>query len=164
MEVSAITDLSVQFQTLTIARFLLPRQSCSISSTDAVAPPPVRSTARLSPAPSVAQTRRRRGKRRRPSTSEPDDGSDDGFFFGGGGGADGPSGGGGGGWSSGGGGGWNWGEDPPPSRSDPVFEFFYEVLCWIVLSNISHVAFKKFARLFEDGIADPSREKVVSMC
>nr|GEW60517.1 hypothetical protein [Tanacetum cinerariifolium] len=78
----------------------------------------------------------------------------EGFFDGG----DGPFGGGGGGGGRGGGDGFNWDESLPVEPTDPAFDFVYEVLCWIVLSNCLHFAFKKVFRI----VSDSEREKVVS--
>nr|GEX78596.1 putative ribonuclease H-like domain-containing protein [Tanacetum cinerariifolium] len=78
----------------------------------------------------------------------------EGFFDGG----DGPFGGGGGGGGRGGGDGFNWDESVPVEPTDPAFDFVYEVLCWIVLSNCLHFAFKKVFRI----VSDSEREKVVS--
>lgn len=119
---------------------------------DAVAPPPVRrSYIRKAPRSLV----RKRCRTRRRSLTGGDD--DDGGFFGG----DGPFGGGGGG---GGGGGWNfdgsdW-EESSASWSDPAFDFVYEVMSWIALSNCLLYAVKKVLRL--GGAGD--REKAPTIC
>ncbi|XP_073035663.1 LOW QUALITY PROTEIN: uncharacterized protein [Primulina eburnea] len=68
------------------------------------------------------------------------------------------------GWNFGGyGGGANWDESSGNSISDPAFDFVYEILCWIAMSNCLHFAFKKVVRNVADGIGDPAREKVVPM-
>lgn len=126
---------------------------------DAVAPPPVKPnhlrTARRTLLRKKRRTRRRTG-------GGPEEG-DDGDFFGGG--DDGGDGGGGG---FGGGGGWNfdrfgwsnWDDSSSSSPSDPAFDFVFEVISWIALSNCLHFAFKKVVRIVADGMGDPAREKV----
>ena len=79
----------------------------------------------------------------------------DGPFNNGGGG-----GGGGGSWNFGGFGGANWEGYSSNSYNDPAFDFVYEVLSWIVLSNCLHFAFKKVVRIVADVFGDPAREKV----
>ncbi|OWM88138.1 uncharacterized protein LOC116206582 [Punica granatum] len=68
-------------------------------------------------------------------------------------------GGGSGGWSFGG-----YGSDDSSSRSHPgsrfAFDFIYEVICWIALSNCVHFAFKKVVRIAADVVADAGRGKV----
>ncbi|GAB2295244.1 hypothetical protein Dimus_029417 [Dionaea muscipula] len=121
----------------------------------AVAPPPVRPSS-LRPVRRSLLKRRRR-TRRRSSDGNEDDGSVD---RDGGGRDDDPSfGGAGGGGSSSNGFRWsNW-DDSSSYPSDPAFDFVYEVLCWIVLSNCVHFAFKKVVRLLAEGFADQEREK-----
>lgn len=82
------------------------------------------------------------------------------FVFGDGGGGDGyfGRGGGGKGWNSGGYGGDNWEEYSNNSIPDPAFDFVYEVLCWIAMSNCLHFAFKKVVKFASDGIG--GREKI----
>ncbi|KAL7104895.1 hypothetical protein ACP275_07G010600 [Erythranthe tilingii] len=74
----------------------------------------------------------------------------DGYFgSGGGGGGDGGK-----GWNFGGYGGSNWEEFSDNSISDPAFDFVYEILCWIAMSNCLHFAYKKVVRFVEDGFGD----------
>ncbi|XP_004508190.1 uncharacterized protein [Cicer arietinum] len=134
--------------------------SAMIHPCDAVAPPPVKpSTHRI---PRRTLTRRKRRTRRRLSD---DDSGGEGLFFGDGG--DGAFGGGGGGGGFGGGGGggdWNFNsfgdghnwDEPSSSLPDPAFDFVYQVLSWIMLSNCLHYALKKIIRI----IVDSDREKV----
>ncbi|RVW40023.1 hypothetical protein VitviT2T_006051 [Vitis vinifera] len=140
--------------------------SAMIFPVDALAPPPVRSnsckTARRT------SLRRKRRTRRRSLTGDSENGEDFGFL--GDGGDDGPFGGfggGGRGWNFDRFGGHNW-DESPSSSSDPAFDFVYEVICWIALSNCVHFAFKRVVRIFADDIGDASREKVpfrfASMC
>lgn len=140
--------------------------SAMIFPLDAVAPPPVKSN-RTRTLPRRLMKKRRRTRRR---SSTGDDDNDDreevfGFFGGDGGVFDGPfnnggGGGGGGGWNFGGSGGANWEEYSSNSYNDPAFDFVYEVLSWIVLSNCLHFAFKKIVRIVADVFGDPAREKV----
>ncbi|XP_057421537.1 uncharacterized protein LOC130715456 [Lotus japonicus] len=128
-----------------------------IQTYDAVAPPPVKpNRCRVS-----RRTLLRRKQRTKRRLSGDDDKGNDGFLFGDGGG-DGPfSGGGGGGrgWNYNRfGGGNNWEE---PSLPDPAFDFVYQVLSWIMLSNCLHFAFKRIVQIVTDGsIVDSDREKV----
>ncbi|XP_072997249.1 uncharacterized protein [Typha latifolia] len=126
-------------------------------------------TVRSNPCPPVIpRTLLRRSRRTRRISLT--DGGDD-AFSGDGDGDDGPFGGGGGGsgWGFGGGGGSGWyGSDPPPSptpsSSDPAFDLVYEIMCWIALSNCTHFAFKKVAKLLAGrGKVVPLR-LVPSMC
>ncbi|XP_068664323.1 uncharacterized protein [Aristolochia californica] len=120
---------------------------------DAVSPPNVKFNSFRAPPRVLA--RRARRTRRKPLAGESEDGEEFGGFLGDG--DDGPFGGGGSGR------GWNNDRDEGADESswrDPAFDFVYEVLCWIVLSNCLHFAFKKLVRNFTDGIGDPSREKV----
>jgi hypothetical protein len=98
----------------------------------------------------------KRGSKTGDNNGGPYDG--EGFFDGG----DGPFGGGGGGGGGGGdnyGDGFSWDEESVPvGPTDPAFDFVYEVLCWIVLSNCLHFAFKKVFRI----VSDSERDKVVS--
>lgn len=121
------------------------------------------------PAAPRALVRRTRRTRRRSLTDA--DGSGEDAFSGDGDGDDGPFGGGGGGrgWNLGGGNNWS-GSDWEGSGSssfsspDPAFDFIYEMMCWIALSNCTHFAWKKLGRLLA------GREKAVpfrlvpSMC
>ncbi|CAI9118952.1 OLC1v1020586C1 [Oldenlandia corymbosa var. corymbosa] len=186
MEISLISDtlksiVSTQAGlSLGFSRFLIassdqsPTGSLQISATmfpfDAVAPrPPVKSS-RVKTLPR-RQLKQRRRTRKRSLTSDDDGGSGDGeeifgFFAGDG---DGPfnnnNNGGGGGY---GGGNWNFGRDEffsddngsNNSYQDPAFDFVYEVLSWIVLSNCLHFAYNKLMRIVADGFSDPAREKV----
>ncbi|XP_010278596.1 PREDICTED: uncharacterized protein LOC104612736 [Nelumbo nucifera] len=190
MEISAIADpvTVIATQGLGVAKFHLRRSAlCNISSYDAsslagilsisarfspvdvMAPPTVRSNSyRAAPR---TLTRQKRRTRRRSLTGDFDIGEKDGFFGDGG---DGPFGGGSGGGNGGRGldfdrfGGSDWEESSSSSSSDPAFDFVYEVLCWFVLSNCMHFAFKRMVRTLAGGIGDPSREKVsmrlVSVC
>ncbi|KAK9287737.1 hypothetical protein L1049_016177 [Liquidambar formosana] len=135
--------------------------SALIFPLDAVAPPPVRSNSYKTVPRNLIRKKRR--TRRRSLTGDSEDGGDDGFFFGDGG--DGPFGGAGGGggsrgWNFGRFDGHNWDESPSSSSSDPAFDFVYEVMCWIALSNCVHFAFKKVVRIVADGIGDSERDKV----
>ena len=133
--------------------------SAMILSVDALAPPAVRSNS-FKTAPRTSLRRKRR-TRRRSLTGDSENGDD--FWFLGDGGDDGPfggfGGGGGRGWNFDRFGGHNW-EESPSSSSDPAFDFVYEVIYWIALSNCVHFAFKRVVRIFADGIGDASREKV----
>ncbi|CAK9145610.1 unnamed protein product [Ilex paraguariensis] len=137
--------------------------SAVIFPVDAVAPPPVKPS-HLRTAPRTLLRKRRRTKRRSLTDGGDEDDGDYGFFgdaSDGGGFGNGPFGGGGGrGWNFDRFGGSNWEEWSSNSFSDPAFDFVYEVLCWIVLSNCLHFAFKKVVRIVADGIGDPAREKV----
>ncbi|KAF8401420.1 hypothetical protein HHK36_012359 [Tetracentron sinense] len=134
--------------------------SAGVLPIDAIAPPAVRSNSYRAALRTLSRQKRR--TRRRSLTGDFDDGEEDGFFGDGG---DGPFGGGGyggyggRGWNFDGYGGSNW-EDSSSSSSDPAFDFVYEVLSWIALSNCVHFAFKKVIRIVAGGIGDPSREKV----
>ncbi|KAL1806698.1 hypothetical protein ACET3Z_029766 [Daucus carota] len=121
---------------------------------DAVAPPPVKRNY-IPKAPRSLVRKRCRTRRRSLTGGDDEDGGDGGFF-----GGDGPFGGGGGG----GGGGWNfdgsdW-EESSASWSDPAFDFVYEVMSWIALSNCLLYAFKKVLRI--GGAGD--REKAQTIC
>ncbi|KAL2339002.1 hypothetical protein Fmac_013448 [Flemingia macrophylla] len=134
--------------------------SAMIQTYDAVAPPPVKpSTYRLR-RPTLL--RRKQRTRRRLSG---DDSGEEGFLIGG----DGPFSGGRFGGCGGGGGGWNFNrfgdgnnwDEPSSSVPDPAFDFVYQVLSWIMLSNCLHFAFKKILRIIAAGsIVDSDREKV----
>jgi hypothetical protein len=168
MDVSLVAD-TVNFATtqgLGLAKFLLRRHNhnnshASISAVlfavDALAPPPVKSnycrTARRT------LLRKKRRTRRISFSGDSEDGEEDDGVFGDGG--DGPFGGGAGGgrgWNFGGFGGHYW--DSSSSSSDPAFDFVYEVIYWIALSNCVHFAFKRIVRIVADGIGDAEREKV----
>ncbi|KAJ8493243.1 hypothetical protein OPV22_014964 [Ensete ventricosum] len=156
MEISAVMSdaffSAVATQGLGLsAKLLLPRCSLSLSAVDSGAPPAVVRSDPFRPAAAPrAFVRRTRRRTRRRSLTE-GGGEDDGFS-GDGDGDDGPFGGGGDA-GCGGGKGWNSGDQGPgwggssPSSSDPAFDFIYEVMCWIALSNCAHFAFKKMGRL-----------------
>lgn len=136
--------------------------SAMIQTYDAVAPPPVKPTAyRLR---RRTLLRRKQRTRRRLSGDDSGDAGNEGFLFGDGG--DGPFG---GGSFGGGGGGWNFNrfgggnnwDEPSSSVPDPAFDFVYQVLSWIMLSNCVHFALKKIVRIVAAGsIVDSDREKV----
>ncbi|KAJ7980308.1 ATP-dependent RNA helicase A-like [Quillaja saponaria] len=134
-----------------------------ISPVDAVAPPPVKSNSYRIRGRNLLKRKRR--TRRKLAGGDSGDGEDEGFSFGDGDGdgdgGDGSFGGGGSGgsWNYGRFGGHNW-DESSPSSSDPAFDFVYEVLSWIVLSNCLHFAFKKILRNVADWVADSEREKV----
>ncbi|KAK6930216.1 hypothetical protein RJ641_004310 [Dillenia turbinata] len=174
MEVSVITDPS---QTLRISKYLLHRQNfasnshISLSDSDqsptlqissavifpieAVAPPPVKSNYRITVPRTLGQKKRR--TKRKSLADEPDDGGyfGDGIFGNGGSGK---------GWNfyGFGGGGFRWEDSSSSSFSDPAFDFVYEVVSWIVLSNCAHFAFKKIVRGLADATED--RGKVALVC
>lgn len=135
--------------------------SSVIFPVDAVAPPPVKSYR----VPHRTLLRRKRRTKRRLSGDDSEGVGDEGFFSGDGG--DGPFGGGGGGFG-GSGGGWNFNrfgeghnwDESSSSYSDPAFDFVYQVLSWIVLSNCPHFAFKKIVRFAAGGIVGADRGKV----
>lgn len=138
--------------------------SAMIQTCDAVAPPPVK--------PGKYRVSRRtllRRKRRTKRRLSGDESGNEGLFFGDGG--DGPFSGGSGGFGGGGGGGGSWNsnrfgdghnwDEPSSSLPDPAFDFVYQVLSWIMLSNCLHFAIKKIVRIIADGsIVDSDREKV----
>lgn len=130
---------------------------------DAVATPPVRSKPYRISRRMLHCKRRRTGRRSSAGGSDDDGGGGEAGFFGDGGG-DGPFGGSGagagGGWNFDGFGGSDW--DDSSSSSDHAFDFFYEVLSWIALSNCVHFAFKRVLGIVaEDGAVggDGSKEK-----
>ncbi|XP_028119760.1 uncharacterized protein LOC114317247, partial [Camellia sinensis] len=103
--------------------------------------------------------KRRRTWRRSLIGGGADDGEDDGFF-GNGNDVGGPFGGGdGGGWNFDRFGWSNW--DESSSFFDPAFDFVYEVISWIALSNCLHFALKKVLRILADGMGDQARETPV---
>ena len=138
--------------------------SAVILPVDAVAPPPVKSNTYRIPRRTVLR-RKRRTKRKLSGDDDSGEAGQEQYFFGNGG--DGAFGGGFGG--SGGGGGWNFNrfgerhdwDDSSSSYSDPAFDFVYQVLSWIVLSNCLHFAFKKIVRIVGNGIVGADRGKVV---
>lgn len=155
MEISAAIANSVASNLL-----LLPRLSLSATSA-------VRSdTCRSSSAPRALLRRSRRTRRKSLDANSGDDllsgDGDDGPFGGGNGGF-------GGRWNFGGGdsGGWGWEENDESgdgSSSDPAFDFVYEVVLWVALSNCTHFAVKKLGRIFEErGKVEPVR-LVPSIC
>ncbi|XP_040993523.1 uncharacterized protein LOC121240120 [Juglans microcarpa x Juglans regia] len=133
--------------------------SAVLFAVGALAPPTVRSHYSRTGARTFLR-KKCRTRRRSFSGEDSEDGEDDGFFGDGG---DGPFGGGGGGggrgWNFDGFGGLNWDGSPSPP-SDPAFDFVYEVICWIALSNCVHFAFKRIVQILADGIGDAEREKV----
>ncbi|XP_074560224.1 uncharacterized protein LOC141816319 [Curcuma longa] len=131
---------------LSVSAKAVARYSLSLSALDSVAPPAVVRTDIFRHASAPAALARRSMRRIRRRTHTEGGGVDDGFF---GDGDDGPFGGGGDG-----GRGWNsgdsgpgWDESGDSSSSDPAFDFIYEVVCWIALSNCAHFAFKRMGRL-----------------
>lgn len=166
MDVSLVAEPvnAASTQGLGLSKFLLRRQkrnnshlsiSAVLFAVDALARPTVKSNYTRTARRTLVRKKRRT---RRRSFSDDSEGSeeDDGFFgddlLGGGGS------GGGGGWNYGGFGGHNW-DSSSSSSSDPAFDFVYEVICWIALSNCVHFAFKKIVRIMADGIGDAEREK-----
>ncbi|XP_073127955.1 uncharacterized protein [Henckelia pumila] len=186
MEISVISDAisSVVYSTqgLAFSNFLLNRPCNVLSPSDAssdqppspppssaapfrilaAGPPPTRTLTK----PRIRRTRR---VKRKSLISDYDVSGGDGFFVFSDGGdfnnGDGyfGAGGGGRGWNFGGYGGANWEESSGNSISDPAFDFVYEILCWIAMSNCLHFAFKKVVRNVADGFGDPARGKVVPM-
>ncbi|KAL6970260.1 hypothetical protein U1Q18_029961 [Sarracenia purpurea var. burkii] len=132
--------------------------SAVIFPVDAVAPPPVKSN-RLKTVPRTLVRKRRRTRRRSLTGGGSEEGEDGGFFADAGDG-EGPFGGGGKGWNFNRFGWSNWDESPSNSTPDPAFDFVYEMICWIALSNCLHFAFKKVVRIVADGVSDPAREKI----
>ncbi|XP_073294378.1 uncharacterized protein [Primulina huaijiensis] len=187
MEISVISDsispVVYSTQGLAFSNFLLNRPCNVLSPSDAspdqppsppsssaapfrisaVGPPPTRTLTK----PRLRRTRR--VKQKSLIIDYDGSGGDELFVFSDGGGCnngDGYFGGDGGGrrgWNFGGDGGANWDESSGNSISDPAFDFVYEILCWIAMSNCLHFAFKKVVRNVADGIGDPAREKVVPM-
>ncbi|XP_010914498.1 uncharacterized protein [Elaeis guineensis] len=141
-------------------KLLLARPSPTLALS-AAPPTAVRSDFYRPAAPRALVRRPRRTRRR--SLTDGDGGEED-AFSGDGDGDDGPFGGGGGGgrgWNFGGGSNWSgsdWdgSESPSFSSSDPAFDFIYEIVCWIALSNCTHFAWKKLGRLLAE------RGKVIS--
>jgi len=162
MDVSLIADTVniATTQGLGLAKFLLRRHnhnnshvsiSAVLFAVDALAPPPVKSN--YSRAARRTLLRKKRRTRRKSLSGDFEDGEEDDGVFGDGG--DGPFGGGAGGGRFGG---HYW--DSSSSSSDPAFDFVYEVIYWIALSNCVHFAFKKIVRIVADGIGDAEREKI----
>ncbi|KAI3968488.1 hypothetical protein MKX01_007798 [Papaver californicum] len=185
MEILSIPDtVNVKFTTTTpqkhlgfskflINRDLYSRISSGLSPVDAIAPPIVRKNL-YKTAPRTLIRKSRRTRRRSLTAGDSDDGGDDGAengFFGDDGpfGGSGSSGGGGGrGWSFGSGGGSNWSDDDDEedllASADPAFDFVYEVISWIVLSNCVHFAFKKVVNGVNDDTTSSREKVVVSVC
>ncbi|KAL5996238.1 hypothetical protein ACLOJK_026312, partial [Asimina triloba] len=166
MEISVIADVvsTVQTHGLGLAKFLLRSHHNGVLSaarpTVAISTPTIQSHGHRSATRTLVR-RMPRTRRRSRTAEEGADGGDDGFFGSGGDGPFGGSGGGGKGWNFGSFGGSNWEDSSSsPSYSDPAFDFVYEVLSWIVLSNCMHFAFKRAVRIVAGGAEDPSREKV----
>ncbi|KZV23298.1 hypothetical protein F511_02199 [Dorcoceras hygrometricum] len=191
MEISVISDAisTVVYSTqgFAFSNFLLNRPYNVLSLTDTPSDQPLQTPSPSPPsssavhfrisaaAPPATRTltkprlRRIRRVKQKSLISDHDGSEGDGFFgfidgcdFSGGDGHLGSSGGG-RGWNFGGYGGANWEESSNDSISDPAFDFVYEVLCWIAMSNCLHFAFKKVVRIVADGFGDPAREKVVRM-
>ncbi|GFQ05726.1 hypothetical protein PHJA_002716700 [Phtheirospermum japonicum] len=173
METSVISDaissIAHSTQSLGFSNFLN-RSNNILSLSDTLSDQPSRSPtpfhiSAASPPPTRTLTKRRLRKTRRVRRRVviDYDGEEDGIFvFSDGGGfnsGDGyfGSGGGGRGWNFGGYGGANWEEFSENSISDPAFDFVYEVLCWIAMSNCLHFAFKKVARFVGDRGKVPMR-------
>ncbi|OMO53604.1 hypothetical protein CCACVL1_28515 [Corchorus capsularis] len=150
--------------------------TAAIVPVDSVAPPPVKPNS-YKVLPRTLLRRKRRTKRTYFSGDESNDGEDYGFLFGSdggdvygpfgfGGGAGGGGGGGshwgGSGWNFGGFGGQNWDESSSSSPwTGTAMDLFYEVICWIALSNCVHFAFKKVVRIVTNGMEEAGdREKV----
>ncbi|KAJ4722116.1 ATP-dependent RNA helicase A-like [Melia azedarach] len=170
MDIAVIADTvsAATSQTLGFAKFILRRHylfSAAILPKDALAPPPVKSSSRRT-APRTLLRKKRRTKRKSYSGDDFEDSSEgDGFF--GGGNDDGPFGGGrhgGGGWNFDGFGGQNWDESSRWFSNDFAFDFVYEVIYWIALSNCVHFAFKKVARIMADADRDKGPMRLTSVC
>ncbi|XP_015937616.1 uncharacterized protein LOC107463341 [Arachis duranensis] len=134
---------------------------------DAVAPPPVKPRSYRMPRRTLLRNKRR--TKRKLSGDGAGDNENEGFFFGDGG--DGVFGGGGGGGFGGSGGRWNFNrfgdghndwDEHSSSIPDPAFDFVYQVLSWIMLSNCIHFAFKRIVQILSDGaiVDSGDREKV----
>ncbi|KAK7246360.1 hypothetical protein RIF29_41227 [Crotalaria pallida] len=140
----------------------LRRQSPNISRrhspVDAVSPPPVKSTACTIP----RRTNLRRKRRIKRKLSGDDESGGEGFFFGGGG-FGGSGGGGGWNFNNFGGGGGNW-DESPSSVPDPAFDFVYQVLSWIMLSNCLHFAFKRILQIIVDGDREKLPRRLAPIC
>lgn len=139
-------------------------QISSVSNAiDAVAPPTVKSISCRVPRRTLL--RRKRRTKRRLSGDGSENVGHQGFFSGDDG--DGPFWGDGGGFG-GSGGGWNFNrfgeghdwDESSSSHSDPAFDFVYEVLSWIMLSNCLHFAFKRIVRWASGGIVGADSGKV----
>ncbi|KAG8370464.1 hypothetical protein BUALT_Bualt14G0119600 [Buddleja alternifolia] len=175
MEITVISDaissIAYSTQSLSFSNFIINRPHSVLSISDASldqppqSPPPFNISA-ASPPPTRTLTKPRIRKNRRVKRKIVIDnfGDESGLFvFGDGGGfgsGDGYFGGGGGGgkgWNFGGYGGDNWEEFSDNSISDPAFDFVYEVLCWIAMSNCLHFAFKRVARRVSEGFGDQGK-------
>ncbi|OIV91690.1 hypothetical protein TanjilG_26543 [Lupinus angustifolius] len=125
--------------------------AANLRISSAVAPPPVKSTARK-----MHRRNNLRRKRRIKRKLSGDEFGNEGFFGDGGDSGGGFGGSGGGGWNFnnfGGGGDW---DESSSSVPDPAFDFVYQVLSWIMLSNCLHFAFKRILQI----ILDADREKL----
>ncbi|XP_051125850.1 uncharacterized protein LOC127247846 [Andrographis paniculata] len=170
MEISAISDaissIAYTTQSSGLSNFILNRSSNVFSlmdTSDQSNPSPLpfnisavsRSATRTITKPRVRKTRRVKRK------VHIDDGGEDcgifvfsdGMDFSSGGGNS-WGGGGGGGWNFGGHGWGNWEESSDNTISDPAFDFVFEILCWIAMSNCLHFAFKRVVRFVSDGFGD----------
>ncbi|KAK6161073.1 hypothetical protein DH2020_004454 [Rehmannia glutinosa] len=174
MEISVISDaissIACSTQSLASSNFLLnrPHHVLSLSDTSSDQPPQSPSPfhiSAVSPPPTKTLTKHRLRKTRRIKRKIliDEDGGENGIFvfsdggdFHSGNGYFG-SGGGGKGWNYGGYGGANWEGFSDNSIPDPAFDFVYEVLCWIAMSNCLHFAFKKVVRFVSDGFGDRKR-------
>ncbi|KAH7655068.1 hypothetical protein IHE45_19G182000 [Dioscorea alata] len=141
---------------LCLSRSLLSRPSHTAATTTLsilTASSTVRSNPYRSASAPRSLTRRKRLRTRRGSMDGGDEeqglSGDDGPFGGG-------CNGGGSGWGFGGGSGRPDWEDESgssswsSSSSDPAFDFLYEVVCWIALSNCAHFAFRKVGRFLKE--------------
>ncbi|CAN6468626.1 unnamed protein product [Victoria cruziana] len=109
-----------------------------------IPPPPAVRLRKLS-APTALSRRMRRAKRK--TVWQEDDGDWEEF----GGGSDRDDGDGSfGNGKDGGGGGWSFGSGDDGSDADPAFDFVYEVISWLALSQCLQFAFKRFVQLLED--------------
>lgn len=148
--------------------------SALMNPVDVVAPPPVKSD----PYRILLRRSRRTKRRLLRSSGGPGGGDDSALYgdapFGGGFGFNGDGGGGGGrGWNFDGFGGQSWDDSSrrPRCVSGFAFDFIYEVIYWIALSNCIHFAFKRVARIVAEtmiGDAQVQREKapvrLTAMC
>lgn len=171
----ADVQTSATTQALGFANLLLLRRSNAfISLSDSVPdqPPPSALVLQVSNScktlPRKRLTKRRRTKRTSFSGDDSNGSGDGGFYadenFDGG---SGFSSGGGGGGAGDSGGGWGFGgnySDDSSSWSHSgsrfAFDFIYEVIYWIALSNCVHFAFKKVLRTTADVVSDVDRDKV----
>lgn len=175
MEISVISDtlssIAYSTQSFGFSNFVLKRSRNVHSVSDAVSdqppqsPPHLHVSAATPPATRTLTKRRLRRTRRVKRKIVLDDGGGDNEYFafsdggdsGNGGGGFGGGGGGGKGWNFGGYGGANWEEFSDNSISDPAFDFVFEILCLIAMSNCLHFAFKKVVRIVAEGFGDRSK-------